>query len=82
MSAEITEDELKAWFFEILKRVCRGGSFTIVEEGRAIAELRPSAKRGPDEEAAKVLEELCSPRFEGASDEAIRKWLGEDLPSS
>ena len=80
MSVEITGEELEARFFEILKRVCRGESFTIVVEGRAVAELRPSAKHGPNEEIAKVLEELGSPRFEGSSDETIREWLGEGQP--
>ena len=80
MSVEIAEEELKAKFFEIMARVCRGESFIISVEGKAVAELRPSAKCGLNEEAAKVLEELCSPRFEGASDEAIREWLGEGRP--
>jgi prevent-host-death family protein len=81
MFAEITGDELKARFFEIMKRVSQGESFTIAVEGRTVAEIRPSAKHGPDEETTKVLEELCSPRFEGASDEAIRQWLGEGQSS-
>ena len=82
MSAEITGDELKTRFFKIMKRVSQGESFTIAVEGRAAAEIRPSAKLGPDEETAKVLEELCSPRFDGASDDAIREWLGEGQPST
>jgi antitoxin (DNA-binding transcriptional repressor) of toxin-antitoxin stability system len=82
MSVEITGEDLEARFFEILKQVCRGESYTIVVEGRAVAELRPSAKHGTSERIAKVLEELCSPRFEGASDETIREWLGEGQSST
>jgi len=73
----IGAEELEAQYFEILKRVCQGESFTIVAEGRPLAEIRPSAKRGRNKKAAKVFGELASPRFAGASDDAIRKWLGE-----
>ncbi len=82
MSTEITEEEIAARFFEIVNRAYKGESFTIVVEGKAVAELRPSAKHVHNEETAKVLEELCSPRFEGASDEAIREWLGEGQSAS
>lgn len=78
MSSEITYAELEACYFEFLKRVCQGESFTVTVDGRQVAEIRPSHRGGADEETVKILEELCSPRFEGASDEAIREWLGEE----
>ena len=92
MFAEITGDELKARFFEIMKRVCQGESFTIAVEGRTVAEIRPSAKHGPDEETTKVLEELCSPRFEGPptkrfgngsgrANPRFRRWSCQDIGS-
>jgi antitoxin (DNA-binding transcriptional repressor) of toxin-antitoxin stability system len=74
---KISFEELEAQYFEILRRVCQGESFTIVAEGRPLAEIRPSAKRGRDKRAAKAFSELASPRFAGASDDAIREWLGE-----
>lgn len=77
MPAEISSTELESRFFEMLKLVCQGESLTITVDGRRVAELRPSHGGGPDAQAVKVLEELCSPRFEGASDEAIKGWLGE-----
>jgi antitoxin (DNA-binding transcriptional repressor) of toxin-antitoxin stability system len=60
-----------------MKRVCQGESFIITVDGRQVAEVRPSHRGGADAETVKVLEDLCSPRFEGASDEVIREWLGE-----
>lgn len=77
MPIEIASEELEARYFEILKRVCLGESFTITVDGKAVAEIRPHAASCPDEETAKVLEELCSAKFKGATDEAIREWLGE-----
>jgi antitoxin (DNA-binding transcriptional repressor) of toxin-antitoxin stability system len=77
MPIEITFAELEAHYFEILKRVCQGESFTVTIDGRPVAEIRPSHRGGADAETLKVFEELCSPRFDGASDEAIREWLGE-----
>jgi antitoxin (DNA-binding transcriptional repressor) of toxin-antitoxin stability system len=61
-----------------MKDVCHGKSFTITVDGRPVAEVRPSLRGGTDVEAIKVLEELSSPRFEGASDEVIREWLKEE----
>jgi hypothetical protein len=80
MTAEITGEELEARFFEIMKQVCLGESFTVLPEGKATAILRPIPGAGRNEETAKVLEELSSPRFAGASAEAICEWLGEPLP--
>ncbi len=77
MSSEITFTELEARYFEILKRVCQGDSFTVTIDGKQVAEIRPSHHGGADEETVKILEEICSPRFDGASDETIREWLGE-----
>ena len=77
MSIEIDIGEMEARYFEILKRVCLGECFTVTVEGREVAEIRPNAAGCGDEETLKVLEELCSPRFQGAPDEAIREWLGE-----
>jgi|CZKF01.1.fsa_nt_gi antitoxin (DNA-binding transcriptional repressor) of toxin-antitoxin stability system len=77
MPIEITFEDLEAHYFETLKRVCQGESFTVTVDGRQVAEIRPSHCGGADEETVKILEELCSPRFEGASDETIREWLGE-----
>ncbi len=77
MPTEISSEELQARFFEIMKRVCQGESFRITVDGRQVAEVRPSHRGGFDAETVKVLDELCSPRFEGASDEAIQEWLGE-----
>jgi antitoxin (DNA-binding transcriptional repressor) of toxin-antitoxin stability system len=78
MPIEITLTEVEARYFEILKRVCQGESFTVTVDGRRVAEIRPSHRGGADKETVKVLEELCSPRFEGASDETIREWLREE----
>ena len=77
MSSEITSVELGARYFEIMKRVCEGESFTITVDGRQMAEIRPSHRGVEDVEAVKVFEELCSSKFEGASDEAIRERLEE-----
>lgn len=79
MPTEIGLEGLKARYFEIIKHVCQGESFAITIEGKQVAEMRPHAARCGDEETLKVLEELCSPRFEGATDEAIRERLGEGL---
>jgi antitoxin (DNA-binding transcriptional repressor) of toxin-antitoxin stability system len=80
MYTEISIGEMEAQYFEILKRVCLGESFIITVDGRQVAEIRPHAASCGNEETAKVLEELCSPRFDGATDEAIREWLGEEPP--
>ena len=77
MSTEISVGEMEARYFEILKRVCLGESFTITVDGRQVAEILPSHRGGADAETINVFEELCSPRFDGAPDEAIREWLGE-----
>ena len=69
MSSQITSEGLEARYFEILKRVCQGESFTITVDGKQVAEINPS-HRGVED-----AEELCSSRFEGASDGAIREWL-------
>src|ERR1035437_7117155 len=66
MSIEIDIGEMEARYFEILKRVCLGECFTVTVEGREVAEIRPNAAGCGDEETLKVLEELCSPRFQGA----------------
>jgi antitoxin (DNA-binding transcriptional repressor) of toxin-antitoxin stability system len=79
MPIEITFTELEAYYFETLKRVCQGESFTITIDGRQVAEIRPHAASCGNEETIKIFEELCSPRFEGASDDAIRDWLGEGM---
>ena len=79
MLTEISLEDLKARYLEIIKRVCQGESFAITMEGKHVAEMRPHAARCGDEETLKVLEELCSPRFEGATDEVIRERLGEGL---
>jgi antitoxin (DNA-binding transcriptional repressor) of toxin-antitoxin stability system len=78
MSSKITSAELEARYFEILKRVCQGESFLVNVDGRRVAKIRPSHRGGADAESIIVFEELCSPRFEDASDEAIREWLGEE----
>jgi antitoxin (DNA-binding transcriptional repressor) of toxin-antitoxin stability system len=75
MSSQITSEGLEARYFEILKRVCQGESFTITVDGKQVAEINPSHRGVEDAEAVKVFEELCSSRFEGASDGAIREWL-------
>lgn len=77
MSTEISFADLDSQFFEVMKRVCRGESFVILVDRKQVAELRPHAAGCADEEAAKVLEELSSPRFEGAQDKVVREWLGE-----
>ncbi|MGA2831729.1 MAG: hypothetical protein ABSE55_01535 [Terracidiphilus sp.] len=77
MSCEITREELGARYFEIMKRVCQGENFTITVDGRQVAEIQPSHCGVEDVEAVKVFEKLCSSRFEGASDEAIRERLEE-----
>lgn len=77
MSSEITYEEFEAKYFEVLKRVCQGESFTIIVDGRQVGEIRPHPANNGDGETVRIFEELCSPRFAGASDEAIREWLGE-----
>jgi antitoxin (DNA-binding transcriptional repressor) of toxin-antitoxin stability system len=77
MATEITFEELEAHYFDFMRRVCLGESFTITLDGSAVALLRPVPGAGCDEEAARVFEELGSPRFAGASDDTIREWLGE-----
>ena len=80
MATEITFEELEANYFDFMRRVCLGESFTIARDGSAVAILHPIPGAGRNEEAAKVFEELDSPRFAGASDDAIREWLGEKPP--
>lgn len=77
MPAEITYENLDARYFEIMKDVCQGKSFTITVDGRPVAEVRPSLRGDADVDAIKVLEELSSPRFEGAPDEIIRNGWGK-----
>jgi antitoxin (DNA-binding transcriptional repressor) of toxin-antitoxin stability system len=77
MPTNIGVEELESQYFEILKRVCQGESFTVVADGRALAEIRPSAKRRRSKETIKIFEELSSPRYASASDDEIRELLGE-----
>jgi antitoxin (DNA-binding transcriptional repressor) of toxin-antitoxin stability system len=77
VSSEITSEELGARYFEIMKRVCQGENFTITIDGREMAEIRPSHRGVEDVEAVKVFGELCSSKFEGASDETIQERLEE-----
>ncbi|MDR3772242.1 MAG: hypothetical protein P4L26_02775 [Terracidiphilus sp.] len=73
MANVIDAGELEAQYFEILKRVGLGESFMIAVEGRPVAELRPATA-----ESLEVLEQLCSSRFKGATDDAVREFLGEE----
>ena len=77
MPTQIVVGELEEQYFEIVKRVCQGESFTIVVEGRPLPELCPSAKRGCSKETIRIFDELSSPRFASASDDEIRELLGE-----
>jgi antitoxin (DNA-binding transcriptional repressor) of toxin-antitoxin stability system len=78
MITEISAAELEAQFFEVMKRVCQGESFAITTEGNRVAEIRPNKAHSGDKDTLEVLQELCSARFAGASDETVRAWLHED----
>lgn len=80
MSTEITHEELEAHYFDFMRRVCLGESFTILLDGSPAAILRPTQGAKRKKKAAKILGELSTPRFDGASDEAICEWLGEPPP--
>jgi len=77
MTTEIAVEELETRYFEIMKQVCQGESFTVAVDGRAVAEIRPRVSAVGKEDMIKVLEELCTGKLAGASDAAIREWLGE-----
>ncbi len=78
MSSEISAADLEVEFFEILKRVKQGESFTITLNGEAVAEICPAPKRRSKEEVAAAVEALRNlPQVEGISGETVREWIEE-----
>ena len=51
MATEITFEELEANYFDFMRRVCLGESFTIARDGSAVAILHPIPGAGRNEEA-------------------------------
>jgi prevent-host-death family protein len=72
MLIEISAEELAAQFFEYLERVQLGETLVITADGRAVAQLMPTAEKRSAEEVAAVIEDLRSMRcIEGVSGETV-----------